>query len=39
MLWSSSLFMAIDTALGPFYVGTGLAEGGQRTLFLYLGRP
>lgn len=38
-LWSSSLFMAIDTALGPFYVGTGIAEGGHRSLFLYLGRP
>ncbi len=38
-LMAGSLFLATDTALGPFYVGAGIGEGGERTLYLFLGRP
>lgn len=35
---SGSAFIAADTWLGPFYVGWGIASGGQRSFYLYLGR-
>jgi len=35
----SALFVGASTALGPAFVALGLAPGGQRTLYLYLGRP
>lgn len=35
---SGALFLAADTWLGPFYLGWGLASGGQRSYYLYLGR-
>lgn len=38
-LVSGSLFIAADTAIGPFYLGAGLGEGGERALYLFLGRP
>lgn len=38
-LVAGSLFVAADTALGPFYVGTGFGEGGERTIYIFLGRP
>jgi NTE family protein len=38
-LVAGSLFIAADTALGPFYVGAGLGEGGEQTLYIFLGRP
>ena len=34
----SSLFLGLDTLVGPFYVGAGLTEGGSTSLFLVLGR-
>jgi NTE family protein len=34
-----SLFGALDTPLGPIYVGVGLAEGGEETVFFRLGQP
>ena len=34
-----SLFIAADTGIGPFYLGAGLGEGGERALYLFLGRP
>lgn len=44
MSWGSlrragSLFLAADTPLGPAYVAFGVAEGGNRALYLFLGRP
>ena len=36
---AGSLFIAADTAIGPFYLGAGLGEGGERALYLFLGRP
>jgi NTE family protein len=38
-LMAGSLFLAADTAIGPFYFGAGFGEGGERTLYLFLGRP
>jgi NTE family protein len=34
-----SLFLSLDSRLGPFYLGAGLAEEGEATLYLFLGRP
>ena len=38
MYTAGSVFVAADTWLGPFYVAYGLASGGQRSFYLYLGR-
>jgi|HubBroStandDraft_5_1064220.scaffolds.fasta_scaffold14767_3 NTE family protein len=38
-VWGSSLFIAADTAIGPFYFGFGVGKGGNRALYLFLGRP
>lgn len=35
---AGSLFMGLDTIVGPLYLGYGLAEGGRDSLFLFLGR-
>ncbi len=39
MLEAGSLFLAADTPLGPMYLGYGIAEGGNRNLYFYLGLP
>jgi NTE family protein len=39
IVWGSSLFVAADTAIGPFYLGVGVGKGGNRALYLFLGRP
>ena len=36
---SGSLFLAADTPLGPIYLGYGMGENDNRTIYLYLGRP
>jgi NTE family protein len=36
---SGSLFLAADTPLGPMYLGYGIGEDDNRTLYFYLGRP
>jgi NTE family protein len=36
---AGSLFIAADTVLGPLYLGAGLGEGGERALYIFLGRP
>ena len=36
---AGSLFIAADTVLGPLYFGAGLGEGGERALYIFLGRP
>ena len=35
---AGSVFVAADTWLGPFYLAWGIASGGQRSFYLYLGR-
>jgi NTE family protein len=36
---AGSVYGALDTPLGPIYVGVGLAEGGEETVFFRLGQP
>lgn len=35
---AGSLFLGVDTLLGPFYMGLGYAEGGHTSLYLSLGK-
>jgi NTE family protein len=35
---NGSLFVGVDTLLGPVYLGTGFDEEGQRAFYLFLGR-
>ncbi len=35
---AGSLFLGVDSFLGPAYLGLGLAEGGESTAFMFLGR-
>lgn len=37
--WGGSLFLSLDSRLGPLYIGAGFAEEGEATLYLFLGRP
>lgn len=39
VLKSVSAFLAVDTMLGPLYFGYGWAADGNRSAYLYLGRP
>jgi NTE family protein len=39
LVGSGSLFIGIDSPLGPIYSGYGIAEGNQKALFFFLGRP
>jgi NTE family protein len=36
-LFNGSLFLGLDTPIGPLYLGAGLGEGSKMTTFLYLG--
>jgi len=38
-LRSAAVFVAVDTPVGPVYVGYGRAEGGHGAAYFYLGRP
>jgi NTE family protein len=38
LLTAGSLFVGADTPIGPVYVGGGLAEGGNKSFYLFLGR-
>lgn len=38
-LSAASIFAGLDTPIGPVYFATGFAEGGQQTVYLYLGNP
>jgi len=38
-LTAGSLFLGVDTFLGPVYVGYGYTEGGNHSGFFYLGNP
>ena len=37
--FSSSVFGAIDTGVGPFTIGAGLGERGNQTFYLFFGKP
>lgn len=37
--WSSALFGAVDTGVGPFTIGVGLGESGNHTFYLFFGKP
>ena len=39
LLKSVSVFGAVDTPIGPLYLGVGFAADGNRSAYLYLGRP
>jgi NTE family protein len=36
---AGSLFISLDTRLGPFYLAGGMAEAGEAAFYLFLGRP
>jgi NTE family protein len=38
-LYGSSVFLGLDTSIGPFYIGYGHATGARRSAYLLLGRP
>lgn len=38
-LLSGSVFLALDSPLGPVYLGYGLGENGNRSGYFFLGRP
>jgi NTE family protein len=37
-IFAGSVFVGVDTILGPIYMAVGLAEGGQTALYFYVGR-
>ena len=37
-IFAGSVFVGVDSILGPIYLAVGLAEGGQRALYFYVGR-
>jgi NTE family protein len=39
LLASTALFLGLDSPLGPLYVGYGIAADGNRSAYLFLGRP
>ena len=38
LIFAASMFLGLDTPLGPLYLAYGLAEGGRKSAYLYLGR-
>ena len=38
-LFNGSLFVALDTAFGPLFLAGGLSEGGNSSVYLFLGAP
>ncbi len=38
-IYASSVFIGLDTSIGPFYLGYGHASGTRRSAYLFLGRP
>ena len=36
---AGSLFVGLDSPLGPLYLGAGVAQGGHRSLYIVLGQP
>jgi NTE family protein len=38
-VFGGSLFLGLDTSIGPLYLGAGRASGGNHSAYLFLGRP
>ena len=38
-LYSASIFAAVDTPIGPAYLGYGHAKDGSSSFYFFLGRP
>ena len=38
LILAGSLFIGVDTLLGPIYIGYGLAEHNNESLYFYLGK-
>jgi len=39
LIGSSTVFIGADTPIGPLYLGYGVAEGGNKAAYLFLGQP
>jgi len=39
LISAGSVFLGVDSFLGPFYLAGGFAEGGNKSFYMYLGRP
>jgi NTE family protein len=39
MISAGSVFLGLDTTIGPIYLAYGFAEAGRRNFYLFLGRP
>jgi NTE family protein len=39
LAYSATIFAGLDTRLAPVYVGWGLAEGGRKEFYVFVGRP
>ena len=35
----NSVYFALDTPIGPFYLAYGVGDGGNRSAYLFLGQP
>jgi NTE family protein len=39
LVYSGSLFLGVDTPIGPFFLAWGHADTGESTFYFYLGNP
>jgi NTE family protein len=39
LIHAGSLFLGVDSPLGPIYLGVGLGEDNQRAVYLQIGQP
>ena len=39
LIHAGSLFLGVDSPLGPIYIGVGLGEDNQRAVYLQIGQP
>ena len=37
--FAGSLFLGLDSPIGPIYLAAGLTQGGAKSLYVYLGQP
>jgi len=37
-IWAGSVFLGLDTPIGPLYTGYGHAEGGNKSVYVFLGK-
>ena len=37
-IWAGSIFLGLDTPIGPLYTGYGHAEGGNNSVYVFLGK-